>query len=61
MSYPRDLDEYSEYELITELKERALKRNSGRCDYCNRHLGDGDPCKFPERHRMASSLEECLS
>lgn len=58
MGYPRDLDEHTDNELLNELSDRAVKRNYGRCDYCNRLQDEGDPCKFPERHRHALTLAE---
>lgn len=51
MSYPRDLDEYNEQELLDELKRRAGARARGVCDYCGRYC-DTPPCRFPVRHQM---------
>jgi hypothetical protein len=50
MSYPRDLDDYTEAELQGELKSREEVRALGVCDYCRRHPFT-KPCKFSERHR----------
>ncbi len=36
MSYPRDLDDYSDDELINELARRCAERSKGNCDYCRR-------------------------
>lgn len=52
MSYPKDLDEYNERELLQELERRKTLREQGKCDYCG---GDGPvACKFPTRHGPAS-------
>jgi hypothetical protein len=53
MSYPLDLDEYSERSLQAELELRASLRSQGLCDYC-RQTGDKPACKFPERHKLAT-------
>lgn len=50
MSYPMDLDDYTDQELLTELKERAEKRAMGLCDYCGRKPTTS-PCKYPKRHQ----------
>lgn len=50
MSYPRDIDSYTEAELQGELDARTTTRARGRCDYCNRHPFTR-PCMHPERHR----------
>ncbi len=49
MSYPRDLDEYTEAELAAEIVRRREARASGLCDYCGRPPTE-TPCRFPERH-----------
>lgn len=36
MSYPRDLDDYKDEELINELARRCAERSKGNCDYCRR-------------------------
>jgi hypothetical protein len=36
MSYPRDLDDYSDEELVSELSRRHINRLVGKCDYCGR-------------------------
>jgi hypothetical protein len=53
MSFPRSLDEVSEYALHKELEERAAKRRNGLCDYCGR-TPDTPPCKFPQRHNRTA-------
>ena len=58
MSYPRDLDELSEEELVAELSRRGRCRNSGLCDYCGRKLGIAPACRFPERHRPSVTTDE---
>lgn len=49
MSYPKDLDEYTEAQLQEELARREDVRAQGRCDYCG-GLQTETSCKFPERH-----------
>ena len=51
MSYPKDLDEYSEKELVAELNRRFVARSRGVCDYCGRPP-EAPACKFPERHAL---------
>jgi hypothetical protein len=51
MSYPKDLDEYSEKELVAELNRRFVVRSRGVCDYCGRSP-EAPACKFPERHAL---------
>jgi hypothetical protein len=49
MGYPRDLDEYTEDELIDELNKRIGLHEKGKCGYCERKPTT-TPCKFPDRH-----------
>jgi hypothetical protein len=49
MSYPRDIDEFTDEELLNELKLRDHRRRKGLCDYCTRPRTT-PPCRFPERH-----------
>jgi hypothetical protein len=51
MSYPRDLDEFSDAELREELASREKSRTEGLCDYCRRKLDSRPACRFPERHK----------
>jgi len=53
MSYPRDLDEITEAELLGELERRRDLRSQGRCDYCG-VVHAGPTCRFPERHAVAA-------
>lgn len=55
MSYPKDIDDYEDKDLLAELALRAMRRERGVCDYCRRFSND-PPCKFPARHRMAMIL-----
>jgi hypothetical protein len=55
MSYPRDIDEIPEAELLAELCRRRQLRDGGLCDYCGRNR-DSKPCRFPERHRAHINL-----
>jgi hypothetical protein len=50
MSYPIDLDEYTEKQLRDELVRRESLQRKGRCDYCGRP-NTSEWCKFPDRHR----------
>ena len=52
MSYPKDLDEYTDDELKDELGRRKQLMLKGLCTYCNRP-GETPTCKFPDRHRQA--------
>lgn len=52
MSYPRGIDEFTDAELLDELKLRDHRRRKTLCDYCNRPR-TSDPCRFPERHNLA--------
>jgi len=47
--------------LLEELALRATRRWYGRCDYCNRNLDDGAPCKFPRRHALAIRHDDWLA
>jgi hypothetical protein len=51
MSYPRDLDEYTDAELEAERVRRVKQRDHGLCPYCGGPL-DGKPCRYPEIHRV---------
>lgn len=54
MSYPIDLDEMDEDDLVAEIQRRKLMRSMGRCDYC----GSKDrsrKCKMPMRHEASVS------
>lgn len=50
MSYPRDLDDYSESELEAELKRRDRLRKAGKCDYCRTVPNGETSCSRPGRH-----------
>lgn len=50
MSYPRDLDEYTQAELEHEILRRTAAQENDFCDYCNRECGTLPVCKFPYRH-----------
>lgn len=53
MSYPRDLDEYTDHDLIGELHQRATDRARGLCDYCHQPSASTAPCRFAIRHALA--------
>jgi hypothetical protein len=50
MSLPMTLDEYPRAALVKELARRTDCNERGRCDYCERPIGSGNACKFPDRH-----------
>lgn len=54
MSYPKDIDEYTDFELQIEMETRKNRRAAGLCDYCNRPP-ETPACKFPARHALGSS------
>jgi hypothetical protein len=56
MSYPRDLDDYSDKELMDELNRRYISRQGRNCDYCHRPLGSRPACRHPARHRLRTRL-----
>jgi hypothetical protein len=49
VSYPKDIDEMTEAELLGELRLRESRRANGWCDYCC-HYSHESPCRFPKRH-----------
>ena len=59
MSYPKDLDEYTDEQLVKELQRRGFHREAGNCSYCGKplftfnHVGPG-PCKQHERDTGAT-------
>ena len=55
MSYPKELDEFTEAELRAEIRRRLRMRATGRCDYCERHVSTG-ACRFPQRHKIMRGL-----
>lgn len=55
MSYPKDLEEYTDAELRAELDRRNLERRNGNCSYCKRPLRDA-PQAFPAAD---APVEEC--
>lgn len=57
MSYPRDLNEIPERELIFELRRRRQARRQGVCDYCGRYR-QSEPCRFVERHQAVASQHD---
>lgn len=50
MSYPRDLDDYSDDELHAEIGRRLVARAKGKCDYCGRSR-NLKACRYRERHK----------
>lgn len=45
MSYPKDLDDYCDAELMRELGRRKKLRDVGKCAYCSRDLAT-HACKY---------------
>lgn len=54
MSYPKDLEDYSDDQLSDELARRNRCRVELRCDYCER-LQSSPPCRHADRHRQPPS------
>ncbi len=61
MSYPIDLDEYSDRDLKAELQRRRAADEKGLCTYCGRRKGLVPACKFPERHAVVRAKEQRAS
>ncbi len=57
MSYPMDLDQYSEAALKDELERRRKLRADGRCDYCGQPT-TLPPCRFRARHQMPTPRDK---
>lgn len=55
MTYFKDLDEYSEEELLNELARRKSLQEQGCCDYCGRS-GTSSSCKEKLRHYTAAKV-----
>jgi hypothetical protein len=51
MGYPKDLEDYTDAQLIVELYRRHVNRDKGVCDYCGNNA-DTKPCKYPARHAL---------
>lgn len=71
MSYPRGLDEYTETELLTELRARVMDQVNGKCDYCHYPAGKSirevtgspnasDSCRMHDRHAGMAPNPELL-
>lgn len=61
MSYPKDIDDYSDKELIVELARRCAERSLGRCDYCRRPKTDsacGSGRHNQDQHTLRAKLVE---
>jgi hypothetical protein len=52
MSYPKDLEEYTDEQLAEEQHRRQLCRRAGKCSYCNRPLRSEPACKMNELHEL---------
>jgi len=55
----KDIDEYTDQELLAEIALRHKRRQAGLCDYCNRGYTEA-ACKFPERHQMIRLPGRCI-
>ena len=55
MSYPKDLDEYTEDQLREELARRQSLRDENLCDYCGQP-GNSPLCRMRDRHMLASFI-----
>lgn len=49
MSYPRDLDEYSDYEILKEYRRRADLLRESKCTYCTRPQAEC-ACRMQHAH-----------
>ncbi len=58
MSYPRNIDEYPDEDLESELRRRKEARQTGLCDYCNRYANLA-PCNMADRHELARKEHYC--
>lgn len=61
MSYHKDLDEYTRFELVQELARREKALHEGICTYCGRSGLVLPACKFPDRHREAGEQMQRLN
>ncbi len=61
MSYHKDLDEYTRFELYQELARREKALHEGICTYCGRSGLVMPACKFPDRHREAGEQMQRLN
>ena len=59
MSYPKDLDEYDDEQLLEELRRRYDARKAGRCDYCGR-TKKLKSCRYEARHVLPPPREEYI-
>lgn len=59
VSYPRDIDDITDVELVAEIVRRNRLRKEGRCDYCKAQARVTNPCGYPERH-LAAQLREYI-
>lgn len=62
MGYPRDIDDYSDDELLDELRRREDMRARGLCDYCKSEV-TAAPCRHRDRHGALLSVTirfDCL-
>ena len=57
MSYPKDLDDYSDETLQQELNRRERARQKGKCDYCGKPRGSEPACRLPVRHTAKPKVD----
>jgi hypothetical protein len=57
MSYPVELDEYTDEALRAELARRHFAQREGKCSYCGRPLRSEPRCRFPERHELYAATD----
>lgn len=58
MSYPKDLEEYSDQELLREVERRFGCWEDKVCSYCHRRLHSDPPCKMNALHTLG--VEDAL-
>lgn len=60
MSYPRDLEDYTDREIAVELAHRCAERSLGRCAYCRRSSKETPKCGHGEHSKTAEDLRKQL-
>lgn len=60
MSYPMDLDDYDDEDLINELARRCAERSKGNCDACRRPRSEPAKCGSGRHGRDEKQLRAYL-
>ncbi len=56
MSYPMDLEDYSDERLSEELQRRYKARQAGNCDNCGKPLKSEPKCRRTQRHDLPGDI-----